>query len=160
MRPLSFSERFPGAATVSLDGLLSRQVSVEGGRDFRLADYVREITASGFPGIRALNPRGQRLQLDAYIENVIHREFAQQGQSFVPTTLCGAGCVLTPPPPRRQQATRRCSRRPTPGEGAKPAKTTAIAHRDVLSSLWLLEELHRQLMLEVVGLFRLLLLLP
>ena len=88
MRPLSLAERFPGTATVSLGGLLSSQASVEGISSVGFPEYVREITASGFPGIRSLAPRGQRLQLDAYIENVIHREFAQQGHVVrAPDTL-------------------------------------------------------------------------
>ncbi|HAJ17483.1 MAG TPA: AAA family ATPase, partial [Microbacterium sp.] len=49
MRPLSLAERFPGTATVSLGGLLSSQASVEGISSVGFPEYVREITASGFP---------------------------------------------------------------------------------------------------------------
>jgi len=139
MRPLSLAERFPGSVTVSLGDLLSSQASVEGISSVGFPEYVREITASGFPGIRSLAPRGQRLQLDAYIENVIHREFAQQGHVVrAPDTLrrwmraYAAATATTASYATVLEAA-------TPAEGAKPAKTTAIAYRDVLSSLWLLD---------------------
>ena len=53
MRPLSLSERGVGLPSVSLKELLrGGRPEVEGKTNVTLADYVREIVNSGFPGIR------------------------------------------------------------------------------------------------------------
>ena len=57
MRPLTLPERLAVAPTVSMKALLSGDANVRGRCDLTLADYVEEITASGFPGLRNLAPR-------------------------------------------------------------------------------------------------------
>lgn len=64
MRPLSLVERgIP--ASVSLGSLLSgRRGAISGATDIALRDYVDEILAGGFPGLRGLPARALRAQLD------------------------------------------------------------------------------------------------
>jgi uncharacterized protein len=79
MRPLSVAERGIEMQTVSLGALLRGNRDVGGATALRLTDYVEEITASGFPGIRGLRPCVRRAELDAYLNNVVQREFPEQG---------------------------------------------------------------------------------
>lgn len=139
MRPLSLAERNLDKAAVSLDALLRSRGTVDSETSVALEDYVREITASGFPGIRNLTQHGRVSQLDSYIDHVIRREFADQGLAIrAPETLrrwlrayAAAGGTVTSYAKILDAA--------TPGETNKPAKTTTIAYRDVLHSLWLLD---------------------
>src|SRR5690606_24090826 len=79
MRPLSLAERQLVGATVRLADLFRGDALLQGHSEVTLSDYVREIVASGFPGIRTLTARGRERQLASYIENVIQREFPEQG---------------------------------------------------------------------------------
>lgn len=141
MRPLSLAERALAEPVVSLDAALKGEVAhVEGSTTMAPADYAREIAASGFPGLRHYSEPVRQRHLQAYIDNVVSREFAEQG-------------LLV----RRPETLRRWLRAyaaatgtttgydtllaaATPGEGDKPAAKTAIAYRDILQRLWLLDE--------------------
>ena len=80
MRPMTIAERQIESPTVSLSSLLSdRNVVIDGRTQVRLADYVNEITCSGYPGIRDLAPRAQRIQLDSYISRIVERELPENG---------------------------------------------------------------------------------
>ncbi len=83
MRPLSLAERWPGEATVSLTELLrGGSPEVVGRSSRRLEDYTEEILRSGFPGLRALQGRPLRAQLDSYVQRVVDRDFAELGYTL------------------------------------------------------------------------------
>lgn len=140
MRPLALAERGLETATVSLATLLSgTRPDVEGGTSVGLADYVAEILASGFPGIRALPDRARRAQLDGYLSRVVQRDFPEQGLAVRrPQTLrawltaYAAGTAATASYNTLLDAA-------TAGQANKPAKTTTIAYREVLERLYLLD---------------------
>ena len=68
MRPLSYAERQREQPTVSLRALLTgQQGRIEGQTRIGLDDYVTEILASGFPGIRTNAPSTHATQLDSYL---------------------------------------------------------------------------------------------
>lgn len=141
MRPLSLAERGLDAPVVSVSAAFDHRVGdVTGSTEIDFTDYAREMTASGFPGIRRFSAPRRAEAIRSYIDNVIDREFADQGLRV-----------------RRPDALRRWLRAyasatatetsyssildvATPGEGNKPAASTTIAYRDVLQSLWLLDE--------------------
>ena len=80
MRPLTLAERQISTPTVSLTAMLSGdQPHIQGNSKLTLTDYVREILASGFPGIRPLAVKGQRAQLAGYLARVVERDFPDQG---------------------------------------------------------------------------------
>ncbi|MDR0593521.1 MAG: DUF4143 domain-containing protein [Bifidobacteriaceae bacterium] len=141
LRPLSLAERQLGEPVVSLGAALGGGVgAVEGATDVTYADYAREIVASGFPGIRRYSAGLRVRYLDTYVTNAIGREFAEQGlmvrrpealrawlrayAAATGTTASYSGIVNAA----------------TPGQGDKPAASTTIAYREVLQSLWLLDE--------------------
>lgn len=139
MRPLALVER--GIPTsVSLADLLSGQrPAISGSTDISLGDYVDEILASGFPALRGLPDRALRAQLDGYLQRVIDREFPEQGMTVRhPDTLrawmrayAAATSTTASFEVIRDAA--------TPGVGNKPAKTTTLPWRDILTRLWLLD---------------------
>ncbi|MGH8824486.1 MAG: ATP-binding protein [Jiangellaceae bacterium] len=140
IRPMSLTERDLDSPTVSLRELLSgRRPAIEGKAAMNLAAYADEIVSSGFPGIRLLPPRARRAQLDGYVVRVVEREFADQGRPVRrPATLRGwltayAAATAT------TAAYNAILHAATTGDADKPAKTTTIAYRDVLTHLWLID---------------------
>ena len=140
MRPMTLFERGVTEPTVSFAELLSgSRPPVAGSASLDLPAYVEEILASGLPGIRGLSSRARRLQLDGYLQRVLDRDIPEQGVAVRrPTALMGwltayaAATATTTSYNRILDAA-------TPGESDKPAKTTTIAYRDILTRLWLLD---------------------
>ncbi|MHB1096897.1 MAG: ATP-binding protein [Gemmatimonadaceae bacterium] len=142
MRPLALAERGLGRTTVSLRTLLSAERPSVGGRTtLRLADYAREIVASGLPGLRHQSGRTLRAHLDSYLARIVQRDFLEQGHRVRrPETLrrwmtayAAATATVTTLDKIRAAA--------TGGDGETPAKTTVTAYRDVLQELWVVEPL-------------------
>ena len=137
MRPLSLAERGLSAQTVSLSALLSGQTDIQGSTDIGLATYLEEIVRSGFPGIGQLPLKGAALQLDGYLENIVNKEFEEQGlivrkpdilRNWIRGYAAATGTTAS------YQAILDVS---TPGEANKPAKKTTQSYRDVLDALWI-----------------------
>ena len=139
MRPLSLTEREVDAPTVSLAALLESEASISGTTRIRLADYVEEITASGFPAIRTLPPRVRRVELDAYLTNVVQREFPEQGYPVRKPEVLRAWLSAYAAATSTTTAYSKILGAATPGLPNKPAQETTLAYRDALSSLWLLD---------------------
>lgn len=139
MRPMSLTERGIETPTVSLAALLAGGALVEGETAVVLEQYVEEIVSSGLPGIRFAGPRTRRALLDGYLDTIVHREFAELGYPVRrPDTLLRwlrAYAAATSTTAKYNEILDAA----TPGESDKPAKTTTIAFRDVLSRLWLLD---------------------
>jgi predicted AAA+ superfamily ATPase len=104
-----------------------------------LTDYVEEITASGFPAIRTLPPRVRRAELDAYLANVVQREFPEQGYPVRKPEVLRAWLAAYAAATSTTAAYSTILDAATPGLSNKPSKETTLAYRDALSSLWLLD---------------------
>jgi uncharacterized protein len=140
MRPLALSERLDDDASVSLSELLQgSRPALAGETSFGLGDYVDEILASGFPGLRGVFDRALRLQLDGYIERVVDRDFPELGHS-----------VRNPAGLRRWMAAYAAATSTTTSfekiraaatgeEGEQLSKDAARPYRAVLERLWLLD---------------------
>jgi predicted AAA+ superfamily ATPase len=139
MRPLSVAERGIETPTVSLAALLGGAKDVGGATALRLRDYVEEITASGFPAIRDLPPRVRRAELDAYLDNVVQREFPEQGYPVRRPAVLRAWLAAYAAATSTTTTYSKILDAATAGLANKPAKETTIAYRDALSSLWLLD---------------------
>jgi predicted AAA+ superfamily ATPase len=140
MRPLTLFERGVGEPTVSLCALLEgKRDSVSGTTDVSLAEYVREIVASGFPALRFLPDRARRAQLDGYIHRIVDGDFEQQG--LVPrkretlmrwmSAYAAATSTTASLETIRDAATGR--------QEDRPAKETVQAYREILEQLWVLD---------------------
>jgi len=141
IRPLTLPERLDLTPTVSLASLLHNPASTIGGRsELRLGDYVDEIAASGFPGLRHLTGRALRTQLDSYIDLIINRELADAGLVVRrPQILLGwlrayAAATST------TTTWEKIRRAATPGENP-PAATTARPYIELLTGLRILDPL-------------------
>ena len=140
MRPMSLCERGASIPSVSLKRLLEGdKPDLTGRTEVNLADYVREMVHSGFPGIRQLSGRPLRLQLDGYLRRIIDTDFQEQGYTVRrPGVLrrwmmaYGAATATT-----ASYETIRAAA--TSGQGEKPAKTTTQPYREILERLWIVD---------------------
>lgn len=140
LHPMTLAERSLDTPTVSLRALLDgKRPPVDGQTSVHLEDYVREILASGFPGLRGLPERLARAQLDGYIDRIIDRDFDELGRKVRrPGTLrswmqayAAATSTTTSYEKIRDAA--------TSGHGDKPSRATTQPYRDVLERLWILD---------------------
>ncbi|PND57251.1 AAA family ATPase [Mycobacterium sp. ENV421] len=140
MRPMTLSERGIASPTVSLAELLTGSaLPLDGVTDVRLVDYAHEIVASGFPGMRNLSARALKFQLDSYLRNAVDRDVPEQGLAVrKPDAMLGwlrayaAATSTTASYSAILDAA-------TGGVSDKPARSTTISYRDVLTQLWLLD---------------------
>jgi predicted AAA+ superfamily ATPase len=140
MRPMTLSERGitePGTSLAQL--LTGSRPKFDATCTLRLADYAHEILSSGFPALRGLTPRALRFQLDSYLRNAVDRDVPEQGlnvrkpESMLAWLRAYASATAT------TASYTQILNAATPGHADKPARGTAIAYRDVLASLWLLD---------------------
>ena len=139
MRPLSVAERASDPATVSLASLFDGDAVIDGSTEWSLRDYIREIVASGFPGIRDLPGRARRLALDGYLTRIVERDMVEQGYRVrAPASIRAwlrAFAMATSSTAKYTTILDAA----TVGDADKPTKPTTIAYRAVLSQLWLLD---------------------
>lgn len=140
MRPLALHERGLGRPAVGLGDLLAgRAATIAGQTDLGLRDYLEAIESSGLPALHEAPVRYRRAQLDGYLQRIVEHDLPELGfRVRRPGTLrrwlasyAAASSTTT--------AYSRILDAATSGDGAQPAKTTTIAYRDLLTSLWLLD---------------------
>ncbi|NMC35259.1 MAG: DUF4143 domain-containing protein, partial [Veillonellaceae bacterium] len=126
--------------TVSLREVLTGKLPpMEGESALNLSDYAEEITASGFPGLRRMPERARRFQLDSYLRNVVEHDVPEQGLAVRRPEAMMAWLRAYASASSSTASYSQILDAATPGQGEKPARSTTIAYRDVLSSLWLLD---------------------
>ena len=141
MRPMSLSERGCGQPTVSLSELLrgGGRAEVSGSTDVSLGDYVREIVRPGLPGIRGIEGRALRRQLDGYLRRIVDTDFREQGHAVRrPEALARwmAAYAAATATPTSYETIRDAA---TGGTGDKPSKTTTQPYREILERLWVVD---------------------
>jgi predicted AAA+ superfamily ATPase len=141
MRPLTLPERLDLAPTVSMQALLRGDAAVRGRCELTLADYVGEITAGGFPGLRALTPRARERQLDSYIDRIIDHDLPELGHAvrrpeIVRSWLRAYGAATAST--ASFEAIRNAA---TSGVSDKPARTTTGPYIAFLERLRILDPL-------------------
>ncbi|MDR0592961.1 MAG: DUF4143 domain-containing protein [Bifidobacteriaceae bacterium] len=139
MRPLSLAERGLQETTVSLGAMLAGGAKVTGRTKLKLADYVAEMTASGFPAIRPQPERVRGRLLDSYITNVVQREFPEQGYPVRKPGALLQWMAAYAAATANTTSYNRILDAAMPGVSDKPSKPAAIAYRQVLDRLWLLD---------------------
>lgn len=140
MRPMSLAERALAWPTVSLAALLTgRKPEITGTSELTAADYAREIVGSGFPAIRRLGDRARRAQLDGYLARIVERDFPEQGHLVRRPATLRAWLAAYASATATTSSYSAILDAATPGDVDKPAKTTTIGYRDVLTQLWLLD---------------------
>lgn len=139
MRPLSLAERQLDAPTASLGQLLSgARAPISGRTAVALTDYIEEILASGLPGIRPLPDRARRAQLDAYLRQVMERDWdnasgrPREVALFRRWATAYAAATAT-------VCTFEKIRDAAGEQSEPPSRLTATRYRDALERLWLLD---------------------
>ena len=141
MRPLSLAERGLTTTTVSLAAMLAGRAEIGGDSHLTLDDYTNEITASGFPGIRAV-PDGVRADLlDSYLTTVVDRDFADAGRPVRRPATLRSWLAAYAAATSTTAAYNVILDAATPALPDKPSRATIVAYREVLERMWLLEEL-------------------
>ena len=140
MRPMTLEERGVEKPTVSLTHLL------EGGREqlrgqtgVGLTRHVEEILASGFLAFRSLSGRARRFQLDSYLRNAVDCDVPEQGLAVRRPDALMAWLRAYAAATSSTAGYSQILDAATPGQGDKPARSTADGYRRVLESLWLLD---------------------
>ncbi|WP_119696519.1 ATP-binding protein [Microbacterium halotolerans] len=141
MRPLSLVERGLVAPTVSLTTLLSGggRTAIQGESPLGLPEYVEEITASGFPGIRSRPERVRERALDAYLDNVVEREFPEQGYPVRKPQTLRAWLRAYAAATSQTTAYSKILAAATEDRSSQPAQSTTLLYRDALTGLHLLD---------------------
>ncbi|MGV8883936.1 MAG: ATP-binding protein [Rhodoglobus sp.] len=148
MRPLSVAERGIAPATVSLRELFAVADSttlavIQGESPVELREYVREILSSGFPQARAMSDRARGVWLADYIERVITHDFAEQGYRVRRPELLRGWLRGYAAATASSTSFTKLGASLDPGEPAGsvgPTRATSLAYRDVLNSLYLLDQ--------------------
>jgi predicted AAA+ superfamily ATPase len=91
MHPMSLPKRGVVSPTISLGALLHGEKGIKGNAiDFGLREYVKEIAASGFPGIRNMPAKLQSAELGSYSTNIVTKDFVEAGYKVrKPAALLG-----------------------------------------------------------------------
>ena len=140
MRPMALCERGLTPPSVSLKELLAgTSETLEGTSPLGLEDYVREVEASGFPGIRGLNDRLRRQQLDGYLTRIVEAELPGIGVTLRRPLSLRAWLMAYAAASSTSASYAQIQRGATPGDADPPTKVTTITYRDWLTRLWLLD---------------------
>jgi len=133
-------------------GVLTPKVSfaslLEGARpsevhssDLGLVDYTREILASGLPGVRQDQPDLRPAQLDSYISNALEHEIPEMGVGVRRPVALRAWLTAYAAATATTANYTAILDAATAGQGDKLARQTAVAYRELLERIRLLEPL-------------------
>jgi uncharacterized protein len=140
MRPLSLAERLESAPTVSLAELLhGDRPELGGDTELTLEDYVDEILASGFPGLRGYSDRALRTQLDGYLDRIVDREFAELGHELRNPGGIRRWIAAYAAATSTTTSFEKIRAAATGGSGETPTRKAVIPYRNVLERLWVLD---------------------
>jgi len=140
MRPLALGERGVATPTVSLADLLTgRRASLTGETTVTVGDYADEILASGFPGLRGLDGRALRAQLDGYLDRITERDFPELGITIRNPAALRRWLAAYAAASSTTASYETIRDAATGGQGEKPSKKTVGPYRDALERLWIVE---------------------
>lgn len=141
MRPLSIAERGIESPSVSFEALHHGDTDVAGSTPLRVRDYVDEILRSGFPGIRGLTDRGQRRQLDGYLDRIIDHDLSDAGITVRRPAALSAWLRAYAAATATTADYTKILDAATAGRADKPARSTVDGYREHLARLFILDPL-------------------
>lgn len=140
MRPLALTERRTEAPTVSFRALISGDRPPVAGRcRLTLVEYVDEIIAGGFPGLRHLGGRALERQLDSYLDRIVDHELPEAGYAVRRPATVRAWLRAYAAATATTTSWDKIRNAATSGVNDKPAKTTTIPYRELLTALRILD---------------------
>ncbi|MFZ0768199.1 MAG: DUF4143 domain-containing protein, partial [Acidimicrobiales bacterium] len=142
VRPLTLPERGISKPTVSLSNFLSGQNAKLSGRsDVSLENYVDEIIAGGFPGLRHLTGRAHSAQLNSYLERIVDRDLSEAGFTVRQPAALRAWMTAYAAATATTASWEKIRDAATAGYESKPAKETSAHYAELLTSLRILDPL-------------------
>jgi hypothetical protein len=136
----ALSERRPKASTVSLKSLLTGdRTDIKGQCGLELDDYASEIASGGFPGWQNTTGRARNLLLDGYLHRLAEHDFPLSGHQVRNPAALRRWLTAYAAASSSTASYETIRDAATSGEGDKPSKSTTIAYRDTLESMWVLE---------------------
>lgn len=136
----ALAERRLEASTVSLKSLLAGdRIDIEGQSGLELEDYASEIASGGFPGWRNTTGRARDLLLDGYLHRLAEHDFPLSGHRVRNPAALRRWLTAYAAASSSTASYETIRDAATSGEGDKPSKTTTLAYRDTLESMWILE---------------------
>ncbi|MDR3359677.1 MAG: AAA family ATPase, partial [Bifidobacteriaceae bacterium] len=130
MRPMTLPERGVAVPTVSFADLLAGNgAPVTGRSEVGLADYTRELLASGLPGIRLDPPRLRPRQLNSYIDQAVDHEIPALGIGVRRPSALRAWLQAYAAAVATTASYTAILDAATPGEADKLSRPTALAYR-------------------------------
>lgn len=141
MRPMAFSERQLTPPTVSLGTLLADPpAAIEGASPLTLEDYASEVTRSGFPAIRLQTKEYRSATLDGYLSAIVEHDFPEAGYAVRRPATLRAWLAAYAAASSTTASYDSIIRAATSGDAVKPSKATAQDYREMLTKLWLLDQ--------------------
>lgn len=141
MRPMTLVERGVGMPTVGLAGLLAESATIEGTTDVGLEDYVDEILASGFPGLRGLSRRVVSAELDGYVSRIVEKDFAMMGRPVRNPAALRRWMTAYAAATSTTASAETIRRAAGEAGAAAPSRPTAIPYDQILRNLWVADPL-------------------
>lgn len=138
MRPMSLVERGVAEPTISLASLWRGADEIGGESSLTLTEYVDEILDSGFPAVRFAKPRARSRLIAGYVESALEHEVPELG--FVPKRPASLAQWLRAYAAASSTTATYESIAAAVPDDQRPTRTTIVAYRDVLSHLWLLDQ--------------------
>jgi predicted AAA+ superfamily ATPase len=140
VRPLTLPERGISKPTISLAALISGQGAKLSGRSaVTLENYVDEIIAGGFPGIRHLAGRAHSAQLNSYLERIVDRDLPEAGFTVRQPAAVRAWMTAYAAATATTTSWEKIRDAATAGYESKPAKETSANYTELLTSLRILD---------------------
>jgi len=140
MRPMTLPERSVTVPAVSFADLLGGyRPTGNHPSAFTLADYAREIVASGLPGVRLDPPRLRPRQLDSYLDSALERDIPELGADVRRPRALRAWLAAYAAATATTANYTVILDAATPGEANKISRQTATVYRELLERVRLLE---------------------
>jgi len=145
MRPMTLPERGVSNALISLGDLghgRGRTLPLPSMESkLGIEDYVREILASGLPGIRGFTARARALQLDGYVSRILEHEIPEAGATVRRPAALRSWLTAYAAATSTTASYTAILDAATPNHGDKPSRVTADHYREILTRLWVLDPL-------------------
>jgi predicted AAA+ superfamily ATPase len=142
MRPFSLVERGGAQPVVSLADLLSgSRPDFAGSTSVSIEDYAEEIVVGGIPALRGVPSRFRRAAWDGYLTEIFERDLPEVGRSVRRPQTLRAWLRSYAAATSSTASYTAILDDATVDDTDKPTKVTALAWRELLHRMWLLDPL-------------------
>jgi predicted AAA+ superfamily ATPase len=140
LRPLTLSERGVGSALISFRSLLDGgKQHITGRSNLELSNYVDEIIAGGFPGMRHLTGRALTTQIDSYLDRIVTHDIPETGFRVRRPAAVRAWMAAYAAATATTTSWESLRDAASAGYGSKPSKVSTSNYTNLLTQLRILD---------------------